>query len=414
MKSAILIIDPFVSSEYLLKRFTELGYELIAVTTINLNIEYTNAAQLHFNNILLSEGNVEQDLKKIFDLQKKYNICHGIVGMEASLEYAEKLLNLCFPEKSNDPQTTKLRNNKYWMNEILFRKGLPAIEQQLISFNLNLQEKCNIAFNFFDKHNGKVVIKPNSGSAASVGVFSPNKKKDIELYFQEQKNFLFKNADFLIQEKIQGDEFYVDVASYNGFHEISSIGKYCKKLTNGGFEYQYSDNLDLNDPFSIKAKEYVLNCLAALEMNNGLSHIEIMYTNEGFKLIELNPRIAGLHGFTNIMAIKKYGQDQIGLYLNLLNGERNDYSIRNIKNQRLFIFKNKKGIFNSIDLSLIKSLPSYSDHKVIKSKSTTLEKEKQSLIDVVLFVLLEHMDKKTINHDTRILSRLEKNAICLI
>ena len=68
---------------------------------------------------------------------------------------------------------------------------------------------------------------------------------------------------------------------------------------NGSMMYCYKDILSDKDDVAIETRLYVKQCLEALDCHFGFSHTEIIYTKNGFRLIEMNPRISGAHGSSN-------------------------------------------------------------------------------------------------------------------
>lgn len=148
-------------------------------------------------------------------------------------------------------------------------------------------------------------------------------------------------------------------------------------------------------------------------MHNGLSHIEIMQTALGeYKLIEINPRISGVHGYVNLMSSARYNTDQIDAHVKLLENRPHNIENRHI-HQRLFIFKNKKGTFNKVDTSPITALESYQESKILKQTSTSNEMGGKNLTDTVMLILLSSEDTNQIEQDTAQLIELEQSGECL-
>lgn len=216
-----------------------------------------------------------------------------------------------------------------------------------------------------------------------------------------------------MQEKIKGEEFYFDLSSFNGQHHFTAAGRYTKDYDSPTFEYHYLDGVDLHAPEIRDAKRYVLNCLEALGMRNGLGHVEIMRTESGeYKLIEINPRISGAYGYVNLMSCIRYNTDQVDAYVKMLENLPQSAQNQSI-HQRLFFFKNRRCPYSHIDLSAIQTLSSYAKSTVLKPSCTTDEPAAKTLIDTVMLVLLAGADLKTIEQDTKALIQLEASAECL-
>lgn len=410
-KKAILLIDPVSSSEYSFSRFKELGYGLIVIKTISFTNQNSEQHHALCDVVIHSRGNLTEDLLNIEQLNEAFDILHGITGVEANFKYAEAILSACFPNASNAVTTSHYRCDKYWMNEVLRKQGIKSIRQSILPQDLDLATQCQKTIEFFYLYHQYIVIKPKSESAASVGVFSPKSEHDIYTYFRDSAKFLFQNSDYLLQERIFGDEYYIDAASYCGKHYITSMGKYHKDLWDGQFVYRYVDALHLDTPLADELKAFVTQCLDQLHMHNGLSHCEVIHTTDGFRLVELNPRTSGVHGFFNRMAHRNYGLDQISCYINLLN-QNTIIPKKNPIHQRLYLLQNKTGAFNNFNIHDIAQLRSYSSHKVLIEKSDGTSNK--SLLGTVALILLADHDQNVIFSDTKLIESYEETGACFI
>ena len=412
MKPAVLVIDPLSSPEYLLKRFTQLGLSVIALQTLSNIDDYFSYEHLPFAKILKSTKDLLQDLAML-QLINDYQIIHGFVGITACVPYAEQLLAKLFPDAANSPNTSVYRFDKFYMNEVLKRNGLSYIEQQKLPKDMELSTKIKETILFFKVNRGNMVIKPCSGSAGSVDVFSPTTIEDINAYYQEQHYGTFFQGDTLLQEKIHGIEYYIDAVAYRGKQQIVSVGRYAKQEVNGTFTYQHIDAID-KDSAQIQALlTYVLTCLNELQVANGFSHTEIIATPTNFKLIELNLRTSGIHGWCNLIAQRKYSVDQISAYVALLRHEK--LILGNVPGkQRIFFFKNKKGTYENIDVNPIRKLQTYVSHEILHPRMDTEQHQQENLLTVVMLVLLESTEPMAIAHDSDLLLMMEQQGTCLL
>ena len=282
MKQAVLVIDPLSSAKYLTDRFHALGFAIIALRTLVDVDDYFSYEDLPFEKILQSSKNLATDVEMLRTISD-YKLIHGFTGIIACVPYAEQLLAKLFPEAANNPHTSNYRFDKFFMNEILKKNKLSYIKQQKLTTKLSLSEKIASTVKFFKEHKGNIVIKPCSGSAGSVGVFSPTTITDISLYYHNQHHGVFFESDLLLQEKINGTEYYIDAVAYQGQQQIVSIGRYTKQEINGLFTYQYTDSIDKNIEQTQALQQYVLTCLEKLQVNNGFSHTEIIATANEFR-----------------------------------------------------------------------------------------------------------------------------------
>lgn len=411
LDKAILVIDPLSSPDYLVQRCSEHNVAVIALVTLPSKDGYFSYDNIQFAKILYSSKSVQQDVALIKAIDE-YDIVHGVVGITACVPYAEQLLAQLFPHASNNPLTSQYRFDKFSMNEVLKENQLTHIAQHKLPLSLSVAEKVSRAQRFYEENNGQIVIKPSSGSAGSVGVFSPSSIDEVEQYFQRNSSGLFVDGDIVLQEKIQGPEYYIDAVSYQGIHRLVSIGRYVKDEVNGLFVYQSINTVDMYLQDTQALQRYALDCLEQLGVLNGFSHIEIIGSNAGFKLIEVNPRVSGIHGWCNLLAQRKYSRDQVATYLDLLAGGSLDTVNKPVK-QQIFMFKNCKGAYQHVDMQDIVKLPSYVTHEILHPQMDQQQSENESLITLVMLILLESEDQSVIDHDAKVLLDIEQQGTCL-
>lgn len=418
----IVVINPVSSAEYLVRRFLELRIPLIVVTTNAVKTKkerdlypYLDYSRLKVKKIIdvtaLSEA---ETIQCIDALNNQYHLTHGFSGAEGDLETAEKILAYLFPNTSNDPTNSRYRFDKYWMNEVLHQHHIPSIPQKIIETNMSRDKQIQMAKQFYEEHHRDIIIKPRSGSAASVDVFKPSSIEDIVNYFNLEHHGIFYQSDLLLQETVYGEEYYVDFASYADQHRLTAVGKLGKEIVHGSFEYLYADNLSLEDDTSQRIAHYALQCLKALGVKNGFSHIEIKDTPQGPRLIELNPRLSGSDGYHNIMSKHRYNEDQIDAYIDLIKGKKRQKNLSTKPIfQRLVYFKNKKGAYNFVDLKPITSLRSYISH-ILKVPSMSEEYDTPAnMLNIVMYILLESEDLEIIQEDYKLLMKYQNTEDCL-
>merc|ERR1712084_18879 len=156
-----------------------------------------------------------------------------------------------------------------------------------------------------------VVVKPTE-SAGSEGVKLCNSVEEAEEHFallmNSQRKVGSQNGAVLCQEFLKGKEYVVDHVSRDGVHKTSMVWVYDKRKANGG-DFVYYGML----PVPIDSKEaqemipYVRGVLDALGIKNGPSHGEVMMTQRGPCLVEMNCRAHGGDGAWNPLALELTG-----------------------------------------------------------------------------------------------------------
>ncbi|WP_422529319.1 ATP-grasp domain-containing protein [Serratia fonticola] len=100
------------------------------------------------------------------------------------------------------------------------------------------------------------------------------------------------NITVLIQSFLAGQEYIIDSVSLNGKHYLTSI--LAVKRDNGPSPFlDYMETVDYTLFEYRELREYAKEVLNALGVRNGPSHLEIILTENGPTLVELNCRLHG-------------------------------------------------------------------------------------------------------------------------
>lgn len=99
------------------------------------------------------------------------------------------------------------------------------------------------------------------------------------------------NDRLLVERYMKGDFIGVDTLTINGVHKF--LGVHVKKmLPPPSFAIQGGCFTPRNEGHA-EIEKYVFSILDAIEFDSGATHIELMLTHEGPRLIEINPRLVG-------------------------------------------------------------------------------------------------------------------------
>ena len=102
-----------------------------------------------------------------------------------------------------------------------------------------------------------------------------------------------KNVEVLVQSYLHGTEYIVNTVSCNGFHYVTDIWEYKKRLINGKPIYDRELLLSSNGSIQSMLIPYVFNVLDALDIKYGAAHHEVMLTKDGPVLVEVGARVGG-------------------------------------------------------------------------------------------------------------------------
>ncbi len=255
------------------KEYKEIVHESYA----NIDAEYE---------IIYEKDTYEETLEMV----REYDPLLVIPGSEMGVRLATRLANdldlLCNPIENLDAITLKDK-----MQEKIAEKGLRHIKGRVVT---SVEE----AIEYYDEEGlSEVVVKPVY-SAGSVGVrICLNKEEMIEsLNNLFDDTGLYGNVltEIVVQERIKGEEYFVNTVSCNGDHRVTLIWKYSKvKTEEGGNVYDSIDTVNELGIGEAEIVEYAYDVADALGIKYGGVHGEYMVDDNGPVLIEVNCRPSG-------------------------------------------------------------------------------------------------------------------------
>lgn len=247
----------------------------------------------------ISLKKVKEDFELIFEkdsyeetleMVREYDPVLVIPANERGVILATKLANdlnlLCNPIENLDAMTLKDK-----MQDKLAENGLRHIRGKVV-------RSVDEAIEYYDNESlNEVVIKPVYG-AASVGVrICLNRKEMIDVLTEQFKGENYYGDEikkYLVQERIDGEEYIVNTVSNNGVHRITTIWKYKKQKTSeGGQIYDYAHTVNDLNIGEASLVEYAYKVCDAIGIKYGAVHGEYMIDDKGPILIEVNCRPMG-------------------------------------------------------------------------------------------------------------------------
>lgn len=216
-------------------------------------------------------------------------------------------------------KAANMTRNKYQMREALFEKSVPHPKFKKINNKTDLMD-IDREFNF------PVIIKP-IGASASKGVMKAmNIDELIECYQLLLSNatkendmmFSYNQGVYIVEEFMDGKEYSVEGLIDNGVIHYAGV---TEKWVNKHFEeVMHVHPARLSQDMTREALEITTKAIEAMELDNCGFHAEIMYTEDGFKIVEVNGRIAGGFIPTHLIPISR-DIDMIEANLKLVMGE---------------------------------------------------------------------------------------------
>lgn len=406
----IILINPVSLHKDFCQALTKAGIKIIALYSTVQGNEYFAIGKEYFSLVENLSTNFANDLQRIKEIIKDYHLISALPAYETDFEYAEKIAYALCPDIANNPADAFLRYKKYEMNEALRQAGINAIAQLRLGPQQKLSDIGNLQF--------PIIVKPSFESGGGVGVKScENITEVIEHVNLLQQGFTFKGTvyktDIVIQEKIEGVEYFTDTVSINDSHSVIGIYKYKKISINGSPIYRYIQFIPPSHSIWQICYDYTLKVLDVLKVKHGFAHIEFIVTdaNQPY-LIELNPRLSGLGGEINRLSRLIFGYDQTDVYIRLIQQDKlpESKTPKNIAGRIVFLFSWENTTFTGFNSDLLQQLKSKQIYYRLFKPLGSLLTPPQNLLDIVMTVILIDENIEHIVADTECLQRLEQEG----
>ncbi|MFD7555824.1 hypothetical protein ACFV9E_14975 [Streptomyces sp. NPDC059835] len=248
------------------------------------------------------------DLEVLCDLLEHRGVSRVIAGTESGVTLAETLsLRLGLPTNSADHLAA--RRDKNLMAEAVRAAGLAS---PLAAVAQTAEEA---AAWFTASGLTEAVVKPLT-SAATDNVRFCTTADDVRAATKSvlgaRTVFGEPNHTALVQERLVGDEYYINTVSSCGLHRVAEIWRYTKQRGPGATPvYDYEEPVPATTPEAAILREFTFAVLDALGIQETPAQTEVMLTARGPVLIETGARLGGA---TNPDVVERYcGASQTGL-----------------------------------------------------------------------------------------------------
>lgn len=123
----------------------------------------------------------------------------------------------------------------------------------------------------------------------------------------------------IVEEYVEGDQYLVEVLVHHGNVMIAAVIE--QEITKGKrfIVTGYGVLAEVPDEIEEAIREMIQSIITSLHIENGAFHLEVRHTKNGWKLIEVNPRISG--GAMNKMIQAAFGYSLVEETLKMMTGE---------------------------------------------------------------------------------------------
>lgn len=285
MAPVAVLVDAYTSGNYLPPAFARLGVDLVHVQSTPELMGTMLGPDLTAYRANL----VGTDPAAAAAALAQYAPIAVVAGQEPGVPLADDLSQrLGLP--SNGTALSSARRNKYEMIEALRTAGVRCAEQFKSSDAEAIAEWAQARDQY------PVVVKPLA-SAATDGVAVcrtvEEVRKAAEAVLGSSTIYAEPNREVLVQSYLRGTEYVVDMVSYEGRRYTCGIWEYDKRLIGTHNIYDREMAVAQDASPAPELIEYVDSALAALGIQFGPSHAEVIVTAEGPTLVEVGARLSG-------------------------------------------------------------------------------------------------------------------------
>ena len=234
-----------------------------------------------------------------------------VAGGEEGVELADRLASELTPARSNVPGLAAARRHKGRAAELLYAAGVSAPR------TVSTADEDAVAawLQAVDLADRPLVLKPPR-SAGSDGVVLVEAGGDWRTPFRRLRGSVnalgVRDDEVVVQEHLTGVEYAVDTVSVDGVHLLVAMFRYRKEFT----RYRIVDVLPLDQAPDLLA--LTTGALDAVGLRHGAAHTEVIMTDDGPRVVEVNARLQG--GAAPTMSRLASGDSQLDRYAALLAG----------------------------------------------------------------------------------------------
>lgn len=228
------------------------------ISFYNINISDVDQVEKHF-----IENKMDMVISPVTEIG---NIVSSIVSERLGLRY-------------NSVSTVNLTTNKILMRQALVKADLNEPRSAFIK-DPSLKP---------DDFKYPLIVKP-SVSSASRGVTLVTAECEFKSAFYRAREYSKEGENILIEEFIPGEQYSIEVISYEGVHYVVAIVK--EVLSDAPYYMERMDviSVDTNKKLLHQAQDFIQRLLDELGVKYGPSHIEVKVDDGEIRLIEVASR----------------------------------------------------------------------------------------------------------------------------
>ncbi|MGE7945379.1 ATP-grasp domain-containing protein [Lysinibacillus sp. NPDC093688] len=335
MKTIIFIgTNKSGSSREATRAAEKLGYFTVLFTNNEKQLQQRKAYPDIHKMILIDTSNIEDMKDEIYNLTKTGLEIKSIVSFVDPFVHIASILCDEFCDNYTSSTAIEMMEDKEKTRNFL--KNQPY-SPKFFLLKPNESFSNNMAFPL-------IVKSPKSTGSKDVLLANDSDQLEKHLSHLRSKN---PRETIMIEEYIEGPQYLVEALVYK--RQANIVGMIEQEITQGKRFIITGYGVLVKAPKEIQAglEEVLQSIVKAFNIENGALHLELRLTKNGWKLIEINPRISG--GAMNTMLHAAFGFNLVEETLKLFLGERPDINPRHRKFvYTKYVIVESKGILEKV------------------------------------------------------------------
>jgi len=312
----------------------KLGYFTVLFTNNEKQLQQRNAYPDIHKMILIDTSNIKIMKDEILNLSKNGFEIKSIVSFVDPFVHIASIL--CDEFCDNKTSSTAIEMMEDKEKTRIFLKNQPY-SPKFYLLKPNESVPNNLGFPL-------IVKSPKSTGSKDVLLANDTGQLEKHLSHLRSKN---PGETIMVEEYIEGPQYLVEALVYN--RQANVIGIIEQEITQGKRFIITGYGVLVKAPKDIQTglEEGLQSIVKEFNIENGALHLELRLTKNGWKLIEINPRISG--GAMNTMLHAAFGFNLVEETLKLFLGERPDINPKHRKFvYTKYVIVQSKGILEKV------------------------------------------------------------------
>lgn len=405
-----VIVDGYSTGRHLGPRFRERGWDCVHVQSRHELTWFQRATYAPEDYV--ANLRYDGDLGRTVAELARYRPCFVIPGSESGVLLADQLAD-ALDVPGNGLVKSEARRNKYLMLEALRECGVPTVDQVSSNQFAALHEWAR------RRTDWPLVAKPVASSGTDHVTFCHSIEELRAAYeaIMSSPNFLNEhNDEVLVQEAMTGDEYMVNTVSWDGCHWVTDLWRSPKLIIDDAPVYDRQTLVPCDGHEEIV--EYSFRTLDALDIRYGATHVELVDTLRGPRLLEIGARLEGSANPAAVAACLGHDQVSVTVDTYIAPDSLRERARRTYQLERhcvsVVLISHQRGVLRDLSaVDTIRGLESFFSISFNLQPGQVMPITRD-LLTTPGVVYLVHEDTTVVNRDSRTIRELERNGLYAI